>query len=337
MRGFVVLFASICVSHAFAATEGTTTLSLPDQPQAESPIPPEQQNSDSKIKNILRDKKFEEDKRITDLELRANAGSLSRYSTQFFLGYSGSAVNDLSEPNRPNPDNRPGDNRTFMSGSANVRYRFTPDVAMNFGTGVVFYTPYQAVTGKEVDRPSNKKNYGINNPVVSLDKTYKYGKTQMRSSGKISSTTDQDYKNRGQWAAVGYSQFFKYTPGDSRLILGMQVALEYFGYARDYAPYVNDKNKGDGTVSKYYLNFIPSVEYKISDSVNFNTSLGYPYQNLRSDPQWVDWNHPLSTWRVGAGWAITREIYVNPYVNFFLETPAFNTASLNFNTTFSVF
>ena len=90
-------------------------------------------------------------------------------------------------------------------------------------------------------------------------------------------------------------------------------------------------------VFQYYLNFIPSLEYKLTSSVNFNTSAGYPYQNLRSDNAWWRWSHPLTTWRVGFGWAITRDIYINPYVNFFMESPAFNTASASFNTTFSIF
>src|SRR5207248_306188 len=112
---------------------------------------------------ILGIKKFEEDKRITDLELRAAAGSLSRFSLQSILGYTGPQINNLSDPNRPNPDGRTGDNRTFMSGSANVRYRINSNLALNFGTGLTFYTPYQAIKGEEVDRPKNTKNYGVNN------------------------------------------------------------------------------------------------------------------------------------------------------------------------------
>jgi len=39
------------------------------------------------------------------------------------------------------------------------------------------------------------------------------------------------------------------------------------------------------------------------------------------------WAHQLSTWRVGVGWAITHDVYFNPYVNFYAEAPAFNTAN----------
>lgn len=258
---------------------------------------------------------------------------MSRFSLQFNLGYSGSPVNQLNDPHRPNPDNRPGDQRTLLSGNASLRYRVNSNTAMNFGTGVAFYEPYQAVTGGEQDRPQGKNNYGINDPTVSVDRTYKAADTQMRTSVKASATTTEDYVNRGQWGMLGISQYFKFTPGTSRATLGTQIALDFFGYGRDY----RGGKGGDGTVSKYYLNFIPSFEYKITDVLNFNTSLGYPYQNLRSDNSWWRWNHPLTTWRLGVGWAITRDVYVNPYVNFFAEAPAFNTASLNFNTSIAIF
>lgn len=293
--------------------------------------------SRTKLKDVLGDKKFEENKAINDLELRAQAGSLSRYSLQFSLGYSGPAVNELADPNVPNPDNRPGDHRTSLGGSMGLRYRTTSSTAINLSTGVRLFTPVQAVKGEEVDRKAGTHNYDINNPGISFDGTYAVGPTQMRSSVRASATTEDYYKGVGQWAAAGYTQAVKYTPLMGRVILGAQLALDYFAYDRDYRT-ANAKGKGgDGNVSRYFINFIPSFEYKLTDALNFNTSLGYPYQNLRANSNSYNWSHQLSTWRVGFGWAITHDIYINPYVNFFAESPAFNTASASFNTVFSIF
>jgi hypothetical protein len=304
---------------AWAATESVSTSTSTGDSEA-----------GREIKNILHDKKFEEDERITDLELRAQAGSRNRYSMQFNLGYAGPPINELNDQNKPNPDNRPGDNRTNLSGTMGLRYRTSVDTGVNFGTGMVWYTPYQAVTGQSVVRPRGRTDFDLHDPLVSFDKTYVVGKTQMRSSVFAQKTTTQAYVEDGQTAEAGYSQYFKYVPGNSRIILGFQYVMDYFAFVR---PFV----KADGKVSKYYLNFIPSFEYKITDSVNFNTSLGYSYQNLRSDNSWWRWNHQLSTWRLGVGWAITHDIYINPYINFFAEAPAISTASVSFNTVFSIF
>lgn len=327
MRALLLALLGLALSHAWAANE--TKISVPSS-----------DTSTSTIATPIGDKKFESDKRITDLELRALQGSMNRYSLQFNFGYNGPPVNHLSDPHRPNPDNRPGDVRTSLMGNASARYRINPRMGVNLGTGLSFYEPYQAITGQEQDRTFNKKNYnnyGVNDPVISVDRTYKAFNTQMRTSVKTSVTTTEAYTKAGQWAMAGVSQYFKFTPGTSRMIFGMHLGLDYFAYARDY--YSGDANGkgGDGNVSKYWINIIPSFEYKLTDNLNFNTSLGYAYSNLRADNSWWRWNHPLTTWRLGVGYALSHDIYINPYVNCFAEAPAFNTASLNFSTTFAIF
>jgi hypothetical protein len=336
MRALALVLISIFVSGAWAASESTTTL-----PVDETEATPSSSSSSSELKNILRDKHFDEDKRINDLELRADGGSLNRYSTQFIMSYSGSAVNDLSNPQRPNPNNSPGDMRTFASGSANVRYRVSQDVGMNFGTGVVFFAPYQQVAGQDPQHKAGQSNYGVSNPQASIDKNYVVTpEVQSRSQLALYEITDQGYKAGGEWGEAAIRQFFKYNPGHSRVILGFSVEGDWFTYARDYQPKIPSgpgKTSGDGNTSRYYITMIPSFEYKLTDTVNFNTSIGYAEQNFRAAQSWWNWNHPLSTWRVGAGWAITHDIYINPYLNFYMESPAFSTASLNINTVFSIF
>lgn len=336
MKSLAVLLCGAFVSGAWAATESSSTMTLPEATK-ESPEAQTHTTYDNKFKQVIGDKKFEEDKRISDLELRANAGSLNRYSLQFFYGYNGSPVNNLSDPNRPNPNNLPGDSRTYMSGSANIRYRLDQKSGINFGTGMSFYEPFQAITGQEQTRPRpDSKNYGVNNPTISVDRTYKVGATQMSSKVAVAEVTDAGYKAGGEWASTSYTQYVKWVPFQTRWVLGFRTQADYFLYARNYMTKEQDSeyHKGDGKTSTWYVTLIPSVEYKLTDKVNFNTSLGYSYSQMRSD---LSWTHPLTTWRVGLGWAVRRDIYVNPYLNFFAESPALNTTNIAFNTTFSIF
>lgn len=276
-------------------------------------------------------KRFKEDSRINDLELRAQNGSMSRYSLKFNLGYSGSPINNLADPDRPNPDHRAGDYRTNLSGSAGLRYRIDRESGINLSTGVEWYTPVQAISNKSVRRPKGANNFDSSDPGLSYDRQYMIGQVQSRSSLFVSMVTDDYYKGLGQTMGVGPGQYFKWVVYQSRLILGAQISGSYYSYDRTY-------NKlTDGKAQRYTLNFIPSVEYKILDNLNFNTSLGYSYANLRMVSNYGTWLHQLTTWRVGVGWAITHDVYVNPYINFFAEQPAFNTASLNLSTIFSIF
>ena len=238
-------------------------------------------------------------------------------------------INDVADSNRPNPDHRAGDNRTLLSGTMGLRYRTTSDTALNFGTGMKWYTPYQNVTGQPTSRTPNESTYDISDPQISYDVTSAAGPTQLRTQVRAIYTTEDYYVNAGEAGYAEVAQYVKWRPTvTGRVILGAEVTADYSFYKRNYQGYISKAQPGDGNVGRYSLSFIPSFEYKLTDSLNFNTSLGYGYLNYRSQSNWSYLQHQLSTWRVGVGWAITHDIYINPYINFFAEAPAFNTASL---------
>lgn len=291
------------------------------------------------IGDVIRPKKFEEDKRITDREMKAQAGSLSRYSLKFDLSYTGPAINDLSDPNQPNPDSRPRPNRTSLSGYPALRYRMTPNDAINLSTGIKWFTPYQRVTGGEAITPKGEKSYEVSNPGISYDHTYLAGKAQMRSGVNASYITSDYYEVRGEVASLGFKQGVKYVPGTTRLILGFSYDIDYYFFDRGYQETWPGQKKGvgDGKVSTYYQSFIPSVEYKLLDNLTFRTSIAWSYSNLRSeDSDWY-WQEVEPTGRVGFGWAATREVYFSPYLSFYSKHPAIDSTGLAFSTVFSIF
>jgi len=51
--------------------------------------------STTKLSDAIKQKQYDQSEKITDMELNAQAGSLSRYSGQAFFGYAGPAINDL--------------------------------------------------------------------------------------------------------------------------------------------------------------------------------------------------------------------------------------------------
>lgn len=294
--------------------------------------------SKTTLKNVLGIKKFEEDKRITDNELKAQSGSLSRYSLKFDLSYSGPAVNDLSDPNMPNPDNRSRPNRTALTGYTGLRYRISPNAAANLSTGLRWYTPYQQITGEDTTKPKGENDYEISNPQVSYDRTYPVGQTQMRSSLKAVYVTSDYYQLRGETGGLGYTQAVKYQPFGTRLITGLALDLDYYFFNRGYqARWTNGQKGGDGKISNYYITYIPSLEYKVTDKFNLRTSVGFSYSNQRSAGNNRDWQELEPTGRLGFGYAFTREIYFSPYVGFYTKRPSLNTTNVAFSTVFSIF
>lgn len=282
------------------------------------------------IKEALKNKTFQEDKRITDIELKAAAGSLSRYSMKFDLSFSGPPVNDLSDPEMPNPDGRSRNNKTSLSGYIGLRYRMNPNEAINASTGVRWFAPYQNLTGEKIQLRPGEKRLDTASPQVSYDRTASSGPLQFRTSVKMSPTTDAFYKSKGQVGSFGLEENMKWNIGQSRWVVGLLTDFSLFVFSRGFA-------EGDGRVSNYFLSFIPGLEYKITDRVNFKTSMAHSFANQRVAGNWTTWDRQKLTQRVGFGWAITRDIYVNPYLNFFVESPAINTTSLSMSTVFSIF
>ncbi|MGE4133045.1 MAG: hypothetical protein AB7F86_15495 [Bdellovibrionales bacterium] len=288
-----------------------------------------QEKSTLKIDNVLKNKKFQEDMRISDNEIKAQAGSLSRYSMKFDLSYQGPPVGQLADPEMPNPDNRPRDNRTSLSGYTGLRYRMDSNSAVNASTGLKWYTPYQHMIGEKVQKRRNSKDFELANPGLGYDRTFVWLGTQFRSSLGGSVTTQEYYLDRGQRGSLGLGTSFKHNVFNSRWIVGLIYNFDLYGYNRAY-------EKTDSRVSRYYQSFIPTLEYKILDSLNFKYSVAYSYANLRRDPRTHVWDSVEPMARIGVGWAISRDVYFNPYLNFFSEHPAWASTSLSFSTVFSI-
>ncbi len=284
----------------------------------------------SALKGVLKNKKFGVDEKITDMELKAQGGSLSRYSLKFDLSYSGPPVGDLSDPEVPNPDNRPRVNRTSLGGSMGGRYRIDERSALNANTGLRWFSPYHQVSGQRVEKPKGEKDYELSNPSMSYDRTYSWLGTQMRSSAGASVTTQEYYLDRAQMGSLGLSQSAKYYFQPSRWVASMLTNLDFYAYDRDF-------EFTDGRVSNYYISLIPGLEYKFMDNLHAVTSVAYSFANLRQDGSWWRWDDQQPTQRLGLGWGISRKVYFNPYLNFFTERPAIKTTSLSFRTVFSVF
>jgi hypothetical protein len=272
----------------------------------------------SDLNRVLENKKFEEDKAITDAKLKADAGSLSLYSLKFSLGYSGPTVDDLSKKSQPNPDGGVGVYETALRGSISFRYRFNSNEALSMGTGINALTPFHGV--QRVD---------TNDPYISYDRTSKAGSVQMRNSFSASYVTVPNYREVGEYAGLGYDTSMIYKFGESRFSAGADASLSYYLYERAYEP-------KDRRAVQYTASIYPQLKYTLNDKLSFNTSVALSWWNLRQhENRNVLWNRTLSQ-RLGAGWAISRDIYFSPYLNFYPSRLALDSTTFNFSTVFSI-
>ncbi len=274
--------------------------------------------SHTTLNDVLKNKKFDDNTEITDAKLKADSGSLSRYSLKFSLAYAGPAVTDLNNPSQPNPDPIPCVCETSLSGSVSTRYRIDSKNTIGVGTGVSALTPLQGV-----------KRYDVKNPFISYDSSSKIQDVQVRNSVSVSAVTNVVYRNLGETSGIGFDNSLVYDIGLSRFAIGLDTSLSYYLFERGYVA-------SDRGTTRYTLSLYPMTKYNFSDRFNVSTSLAMGFYNPRlSNDSSILKNKTLSQ-RLGVGYAFTREIYLSPFLNFFPGQFNTDTTTINFSTSFSV-
>lgn len=276
------------------------------------------QESKMKLDEVVKNKKFEDDKEITDSRLKADSGSLSRYSLKFSLAYFGPPIGDISNKNQPNPDGSLGVYATSLSGSISGRYRFDSKSAVSVGTGVSALTPFHGVERTDVKTP-----------FISYDRNSRLGDVQMRNSYGASVTTVPNFRSVGQYASLSYDNSLVYNFGITGFAAGIDSSVNVFLYEREYI-------KKDGKASRYVLGFYPQVKYNFSDSTNIYTSLALNFWNPRARENETDLLNKTLTGRLGMGIAYNRDIYFAPYLNFYPDALKADTTTISFSTIFSI-
>jgi hypothetical protein len=263
-------------------------------------------------------KTFVDTSGITDPKIRADSGSMSLYSMKFNLSYYGPPAGDLSNRNQPNPDGSIGNHETAIGGSIGIRYRLDPETTLSFGTGVNAVTPFQEL-----------KRFDVRTPYLSYDKTYRIGAWQIRQSPGVSLVTIPNFRVVGEFASLSYDASVFRTLGLSRFLVGLDSSFGYFLYGRGY-------RKEDTTAARYNWGLFPTLKYRATDKFGLVTSLALNYWNPRKEASQLVVQNRILSQRVGFEYAFTRDIYFAPYLNFYPQSIAMNSTTLNFSTTFSI-
>ncbi len=314
----IVFFLAVALgrlSFVFAAEASTPSSSVSSSTSESSSLV---------LPKSLENRQFEEASEITDSKIRAESGSRSRYSAKFNLSYFGPTLNDASTKSQPNPDNSNAPKSTALGGSVSTRFRLDKSSSLGFGTGVKAVTP----------------NYGfnrfdVNNPYLNYDYTQKIGSAQIRNALGVSAITIPEYKNIGETAALNLDQSIAYQIAASPFFVTLDTSLSYYLYNRGYNPGPTKKG-GDGKAQRYSFQALPGLKYRMSDSLSLSTSVAIGTYNPRShESSLILWRSSV-TQRVAMGWAITRDVYIQPYFDLYPQALAIDTTTVNITTVFSI-
>ncbi|XGC81416.1 hypothetical protein ACES2L_02820 [Bdellovibrio bacteriovorus] len=296
----------------------TLTVQAHAQTSTTTVTAPATQESVLKVDSVLQNKKFEDNKEITDSKLKAEGGSFSRYSLKVSLNFSGPPVGDLSNKRQPNPDGNIGNNDTALGGSVSARYRLDSKSALSTGTGLMALTPFHGV--ERVD---------VRNPFLRYDRSSRLGEVQVRNSYDVALNTNPSFQKVGQTSSVGYDNSLVYNLGTSGFAVGLDSSLSAFIYDRGYV-------KQDRTASRYYVGFYPQVKYNFSDKVNMYNSFAFGFANPRARESELDLLNKTVSGRLGMGIAFTKDIYFAPFLNYYPENLRTESTTFSFSTIFSI-
>lgn len=317
--------APAIISQSATAVTSATSATSPASSEVTSTVEATGSGSSTlSIPSTLKNKKFEENSEITDAKIRADSGSLSKYSAKFSLSYYGPTMNDISQKMQPNPDNSNAPKETAISGSISTRYRLDPKTTISIGTGVKAVSPMYGTN-----------RYDINDPYLSYDFTGKIGDVQMRNSPGFSYVTTPNYRNTGEESAVKWDQSLAYQIKGSRFFATFDTNLGYYFYSRGYKPGSTRKG-GDGAAARYTAAIYPGFKFRYSDKISFSTSIAISEWNPRSEESSAVLWRSSTTQRLAMGWAITRDIYLQPYLDIYPQALAIDTTTMNLSTVFSI-
>ncbi len=307
--------ALICLLVFYFASMGPayaqSTLALP-QPTTSSKTPT--MASDLKIQN----RKFEDTREITDAKMRADLGSLSRYSFKLDLGYNGPTIGKPLEKDLPNPDNMRRVNATNIKGNISGRFRLDSNSAVFLGGGLSALYPFHGMGRMD-----------INTPQIGYDMFHRVGDAQMRNAFGVSFETVPTYQAVGIAGGLNYIGSTLFDLGTSGFASGMDLILFYKVYNRAYLP-------TDGNTPRYTAILSPSLKYNLSDRASIGTNLGFAFWNPRALGNTTALLPQTAIQRLSFGYAFKKTVFVAPYLNFYPSKLAMDTTTINLSTVFSL-
>ena len=267
---------------------------------------------------IDKHQKFGDAHDLTDAKMKANDGSLSRFSLKANLTYEGPGIGDFSQRNRPNPDGSVGNYAQNISGKVMARYRLDQRQALNLGAGgVTLNHPFHGVSRTAVAEP-----------FIGYDVSAKYGEFETQHSATAIKTTTPEYADSGEVGGLMYDGSISRKIGSSRFSLSFESELAYWAYGRGY-------RESDGLADQWYVMATPILRYNASDRFNMYASSTFTWANPRSE-DFSSIKPRTPKLAAGFGYGIGRDIYVSPYVQSYSSNVSPEATTFNVMTIFSL-
>lgn len=275
---------------------------------------------------------------ITNNNLRALSGSLSRWSIASQFNYNGGTVQDPFSQDRPNISDASGNTiKADLDGAISTKYNIDGKNSLMAGIGMRWIAPMAM---------GNLNNYAgtpfdVMNPYLQYQYVYKWLGIQsvMQVQGML--WTQADYTAIGYAGQFSVDQENMYQIGKSHLSIGVSSVAQYnlFNQSGPYLPAGSSTPIDLSTVqSVWAFDFAPILEYQITPKINFRTLVNvFYYEHYANFSSPTALFHDAIYQSIGVGLSITRDVFLYPNVQFLPGNMAANLTNVGVAATINVF
>jgi hypothetical protein len=308
---FIFLIVSVGAATAHADADNTPSGNAP----APSDAPSDMTTTPKKKKNTIPDADAVDDL-ITNNNLRAYSGSVSRWSIASQFNYNGGTISSPLSQDRPDISGASGTTtKSDLDGSISAKFNINAKNSLLAGFGVRWIAPLSG-------GPSNYdgSTYDAMNPYITYQYIYKWFGIQSVLQTQFMQWTQSDQTALGYGQQINIDQENMYDIGKTNISVGASVAVQYqwFNKTGSYGDPNSDNYVADlGTVqSQYLFTIAPEIEYQLTEKVNLRTLISlWTYEHYVSAPNF-SFVHDTIYQSIGVGYSVTRDIFLYPNIQF---------------------
>lgn len=275
------------------------------------------------------------DQEITNPKLRAESGSKSRFSGSVSMIFKGGALSRPFGADRPNlaglPENQVD---TSLDAGLKMRYRSNKHNSFTMGVGLGIRTPLQG----DVNSRTNQVNIG--DPILGYNLTWAGWGVQNSANLYGSYGTSKESVRMDQFASLAAD--YNAVKSFGRLQVGLTSSVYQNFYENKPGENPETRNaEGSARLdsrTSLAIAVNPNAEYMLTDRIALRTSMGlFRWQHLYGDPNNWSLIRTKQYMSLGVGWAVTRDVYLYPNVQFLARDIRSDYTNVGLNATLNVF
>ncbi len=277
---------------------------------------------------------------LTNNNLRAFSGSLSKWSIASQVEYLGGTLGSPFSQDRPDISNGSGTTaKSDIDGSISVKYNIDVRNSLMLGFGFRWIAPFTfgSVNNYDGDR------FDAMNPYLQYQYIYNWLGIQSVLQVQGTQWTQTDFTALGYARALNVDQENVYEIGKTGLSIGMSAWFTYqwfnktgsYGSPSNPATYIANVQT---VQSQYSFAFAPYLEYQVSDKVNLRTLINCAmYEHYQAISDKLSVVHDTVYQSIGVGISVTRDVFLYPNVQFLPGDFVSNETNVGLSATINLF